>query len=126
MELHQKCMECLKKEGFDPIINENCIEFRVNSSSFFWIHIDKKDELYFDLFAGIRWDFSDEAEIIKALKIANNINVKAVKFRIIGDCVYASVEMFLGNTSDIDKFLKRSIDTIKVALNIFSSDMDNE
>jgi hypothetical protein len=125
MTLKQTVMNYLKKEGFSPKIeNKKDIMFTLDDL-ILWVSIEKDDELYFRLETACEWDLTGEDERDKALEVANEVNstMKVAKLIVAENIVYSVADMFLGNTSDIDKFFMKSVAAVKFALEMFISDI---
>jgi Putative bacterial sensory transduction regulator len=128
MKIQKMYFDYLLEQGFAPKVDkEGDVVFKFEGKTFY-ISIHEKDEQYFRLIMPNFWSIDHEAEMIKALRVCNDINteLKVGKVSIIRDNVMATAEMFIEENPILDQFFMRTLNVVKTAADRFSKAMLEE
>ena len=124
-DLQKVYVDCLKKEGFSPQINERgAIEFKYEGGMYL-LAFDEKDPTFLVVMYPNFWRLDSEAERQKALAAANAASSDAkVSKVLVGDkAVFTTYEMRLKDPADYAVFYKRSLSAIQYAVREFATEM---
>jgi hypothetical protein len=113
----------LREEGFLPRIDEDGdVIFKFEGRTLF-ISVQESDAQYFRIVMPSFWEIDDEAELIQALRAANEINrkIKVATIVIQGDKdVSSNAEMFIEREPDLEQFFLRTVKVLVQAASDFS------
>ena len=114
-ETLKKCIDYLKTEGFQIVVEkEGHCAFKYQGKIYF-IENEAEDEMFLRFVLPKFYHIDDEEEEIKALRIINRIlyEKKALKLSFDSEKdMWATVELFIDKNTDLPPIIDRSLDII--------------
>jgi hypothetical protein len=121
----QVFMHHIKSEGFVPEIDKDGdIVFKIEGGTYY-IVLHENDPEFFQMIFPSFWEIENDAERLKALDAANHSNAKSKvsKVMVLGDNVFASIEILLTDPSDFETVFGRCVGLLRNGVNNFKAKM---
>ena len=125
MTVQNTYLDFLKTEGFLPNIDTDGDIYFKYQGKIIIISVNEKDPLYYRMWMPKFWEIENDDERNKAYRAANDANhkLKVAKIAVTHNYVHAFVELFLGDTSDINLIFDRSIAALMGLVDTFCENM---
>jgi len=124
-DLQDLYVSFLKREGYNPSIDDDGdVAFKSEGKNYF-ISIDEKDPQFFRLVFPAFWKIEDESErkAVSQAALHSSTVTKCAKVFVVKDNVWASIELFLAKPSDFEPIFSRSLSALRAGVKNFAEKM---
>ncbi len=119
-------LDYLRKEGFNAEMDaDGDVKFKYEGKTYYFI-LDKEDEEFFRLVFPNFWSLDGPAERAKAEKAAfvATSATKVAKVLLVGDNVWAMIEMFVSDPAYPTTIFPRSMSALRYSVSTFVEEMN--